>query len=222
VSGSHAKEPREEKRVPKGSHSVAAIGAAGAIIAAIIAVLPVVMDKHHGPAAPGPSTTRPGLDSPGAPVPAAAPARSPAPPKSQQATLAQGAVTIDHPPPGDSVTGCALFDGEASLAPGDTLVLSAIDVAHPDQGYFQQLVHDWDKPGMLAHWRGVQFFGAPASAGDDYEVSAVIMTLQAARTAKAAPGNSPVWHVGALPASWRVAATVRLHRKRGQPPPGCQ
>jgi hypothetical protein len=209
--------------VPKGSHSIAVIGAAGTIIAASIAVLPIIMDKLHGPAASGPSITRPGPDSsPGAPVPAATPARPAAPPTSHGATLAPEAVTIDHPPAGESVTGCALFDGRASLAPGDTLVLSAIDVAHPGLGYYLQLVHDWDKPAVLAHWQGVQFFGAEASAGDDYEISAVIMTLQAARTARAAPGNAPVWHVGTLPGSWRVAATERLHRQRGPWPPGCR
>jgi hypothetical protein len=147
---------------------------------------------------------------------------TPTPQPSTRAPAASGDVSIDHPGFGAKVGACAVFSGKADLLPGETLVLSALNLSDPAKVLYLQAVNDWDLPADLTHWTGYQYFGSgDSSLGQAFEVSVIVMKIRTVTAILAEPANRPIWHVKSLPNDSEVKQTLRVIRMKGSGPAVC-
>jgi hypothetical protein len=130
--------------------------------------------------------------------------------------------SIDHPGFGAKVGACAVFSGKADLLPGETLVLSALNLSDPAKVLYLQAVNDWDLPADVTHWTGYQYFGSgDSSLGQAFEVSVIVMKIRTVTAILAEPANRPIWHVKSLPNDSEVKQTLRVIRMKGSGPAVC-
>jgi hypothetical protein len=133
------------------------------------------------------------------------------------------AVTITRPSYGAKVEECGVFSGTSDLPPGETLVLSARNLSDPTKIIYLEPVNNWANPAAISKWVGYQYFGSGnSSAGQTYEVSALVVKASVVRAALAQAANNPTWAVKSLPVSASVKASIRVVRKEGRGPVVCQ
>jgi hypothetical protein len=134
-----------------------------------------------------------------------------------------GSVTLSAPSPGTNVQGCDVFTGSSSLPPGETVVVGVRNLSDAGHTTYLAPVNHWDKPGALARWTGIQYFGSgDSSVGQTYVVSVMVVAASTVRSALADPANHVAWAVTSLPGGATVKQTLHLTRVPGSGPAACR
>jgi hypothetical protein len=163
--------------------------------------------------APTKSAASPATPSTSPPVPGS-PSSSPVP---------TGSVTLSAPPPGSGVQQCDVFTGTSSLPASETIVVGVRNLDDNGDTSYLAPVSNWNKPGALAHWIGIQYFGSGnASVGQTYLVSVIVMPSGVVKSALAEPANQTAWAVTALPSGSTVKQSLHLNRVAGLGPAQCR
>lgn len=135
-----------------------------------------------------------------------------------------GSVTLSSPSPGTNVQGCDVFTGTSSLPTDETVVIGVRNLSDAGHTIYLAPVNDWNKPGALANWTGIQYFGSgsDASVGQTYVVSVIVLASSTVKSALAEPANHVTWAVTSLPGGATVKQTLHLTRIPGSGPSACR
>ena len=156
-------------------------------------------------------------------VSAAPGAVGPAAPSGDQPSPTAALVTLRAPADRSKVARCAVFEGAAHLAPGQTIALGLKNLSNGDGNHYYELIHDWESAAERPAWEGYLWFGSDVNlSGQAYRVDVLVLTVDVARAALAAAGTRTTgWHSTALPQGARVVTGVELERTAGPGPAVC-